>query len=127
MKHLLPKLAVFALPLLGFVGTAQALALTASSHKYFDETGALVGQDIRTCEALTYQAGNTHTAYSITEEVNCGSDRKPRYIVANTIITAYTLPGSLPIATACSIAECEPVGVAEPRMLEDKGWTWTNP
>ena len=127
MKQLFAKLAFAAFPLIGVVGNAYALSPNTTSIKYFDESGAIVGQFIRLCNALTYHAGNTHTAYSITEEVNCGSNPGLRYIVPNTIITSYTLPGFLPISTACSIAECEPLGVAEPERLTDKGWTWTNP
>jgi hypothetical protein len=127
MKHMLAKLALATLPIFGVVGNAYALSQNTTSIKYFDENGAIVGQFIRLCDAMTYHAGNTHTAYSITEEVNCGTNPGLRYIVPNTIITRYTLPGFLPISTACGIAECEPVGVAEPSRLMDKGWTWTNP
>lgn len=126
MKQLL---ALVAVPLLGlgFVGNAHALAQNATSIKYFDESGAIVGQFIRLCGAQTYHGGNTHTAYTITEETNCGSNPGLHYIVPNTIVTSYTLPGFLSISTACGIAECEPAGVAEPERLLDKGWTWVNP
>ncbi|MDQ0009479.1 hypothetical protein J2T07_001656 [Luteibacter jiangsuensis] len=127
MKNPLPMLALVALPFLGFAGNAHALAQNATSHKYFDENGALVGQDIRLCSALSYHAGNTHTAYLITEETNCIGNPGLDYIVPNTIITSYTLPGFLSISTACGVAECEHAGVAEPSRLLDKGWTWTNP
>ena len=124
---MLAKLALVAFPLMGVVGNAHALAQNSTSIKYFDENGAIVGQFIRLCNALTYHGGNTHTAYSITEETNCGGNPGLHYIVPNTIITRYTLPGFLPIGTACGPAECEPAGVAEPERLLDKGWTWTNP
>lgn len=127
MNHLLAKFGFIAASFLGVVGTANALAQNATSIKYFDENGAIVGQFIRLCDALTYHAGNTNTAYTITEAVNCGQNPGLHYIVPNTIITGYTLPGFLPISTACGIAECEPLGVAEPERLNDKGWTWTNP
>lgn len=127
MKPLLVKLGLIAISSLGIVGTANALAQNSTSIKYFDENGNIVGQFIRLCDALTYHGGNTHTAYTITEEVNCGANPGLHYIVPGTIITSYTLPGFLPISTACGIAECEPVGVAEPDRLLDKGWTWTNP
>ncbi|MET4677889.1 MULTISPECIES: hypothetical protein [unclassified Luteibacter] len=121
------KIALTAALLLGCAGSANALSPNATSRKFFDENGALVGQDIRLCNALTYHAGNTHTAYLITEEVNCGTNPGLRYIVPGTIITHYTLPGFLSISTACGIAECSPADAAEPEMLNDKGWTWVNP
>lgn len=127
MKHSFAKIAFVALSFVGFVGTANALALTATSIKYFDENGNIVGQFVRQCDALTYHGGNTHTAYTITEATACGSNPGPHYIVPGTIVTGYTLPGFLSISTACGIAECEPTGTAEPGMLNDKGWTWTNP
>lgn len=124
MKQLL---ALFAIPLFTFAGSAHALAQNATSVKYFDENGAVVGQFIRLCSALTYQGGNTHTAYSITEETACGKNPTPDYIVPNSIITNYVLPGFLPITTACAAAQCEPKGVREPRRLTTFGWTWTSP
>jgi hypothetical protein len=127
MKHSFAKIAFVALSFVGYIGTANALAQNATSIKYFDENGAIVGQFIRECSAITYHAGNTHTAYTITEATSCGQNPGQHYIVPNTIIIAYTLPAFLPISTACGIAECEPVGVAEPDELHDKGWTWTNP
>jgi hypothetical protein len=76
------------------------------------------------CNALSYHAGNIHTAYNITEEVACGKNPALEYIVPGTIITAYTLPGSESISYACGLAECVPAGYAEPTRLMDKGWTW---
>jgi hypothetical protein len=81
-------------------------------------------QQIRLCNALSYHAGNIHTAYNITEEVACGKNPPLEYIVPGTIITAYTLPGSESISYACGLAECVPAGYAEPTRLMDKGWTW---
>ncbi|SFW76094.1 DUF6289 family protein [Luteibacter sp. UNCMF366Tsu5.1] len=127
MKGSLGKLALAAISLFGIVGNAYALSLTSTSIKYFDENGAIVGQFLRTCEAVTYHGGNTHTAYTIYEATPCGSNPSPHYIVPGTIITNYTLPGFLTISAACGPAECEPAGIAEPRLLQDKGWTFTNP
>lgn len=127
MKHALVKIAFVAMSFVGFVGTANALALDATSIKYFDENGNIVGQFVRLCDALTYHGGNTHTAYTITESTACGSNPGPHYIVAGTIVTGYTLPGFLDISTACGIAECEPTGTPQPEELHDKGWTFTNP
>lgn len=127
MKPLLGKLALIAIPLFGVVGNAYALSQNATSIKYFDENGAIVGQFLRRCDAVTFHGGNTHTAYTLTEEVNCGSNPAPHYIVAGTIITHYTLPGFLTISAACGLAECDPPGTPEPTLLTDKGWTFTNP
>lgn len=127
MNNLLPKLALVALPLFGFAGAAQALGPNAISHKYFDENGGLVGQDIRLCSGLSYHGGNTHTAYSITEETACGTNPGVDAIVPGTIVTAYTLPGFLPISTACGLAQCSGTGVAEPQRILNQGWVWTNP
>ena len=124
---LFPNLALAALSFFAFAGSAHALAQNATSHKYFDETGALVGQDIRICTAQSYHGGNTHTAYHITEEVPCGGNPSLDYIVPGTIVTEYVLPGFLSISTACGIADCEPTYVPEPRRLLNHGWTWTNP
>lgn len=106
-------------------GTTFAATPTANSYKYFDETGALVGQQILLCSNLAYHAGNIHTAYKIVEQTKCGSGGiELDYIVPGTIITSYTLPGFLTISNACSIAECEPAYAPEPERLTDKGWTF---
>lgn len=126
MKHTLAKFALIALPFLFVAGNAHALAQNTTSKKYFDENGSLVGQQIRLCTALSYHAGNVHTAYSITEEVPCGANPSLDYVVPGSIITAYTLPASLTISNACAIAQCEYQGVAEPDMLLNQGWTWLN-
>ncbi|TCV97781.1 hypothetical protein EC912_101798 [Luteibacter rhizovicinus] len=126
MTHTLAKFALITLPFLCIAGNAHALAQNSTSNKYFDENGTLVGQQIRLCNALSYHAGNVHSAYMITEEVPCGANPSLDYIVPGTIITAYTLPGSQTISNACGIAECSSSGVAEPTRLMNKGWTWLN-
>lgn len=106
-------------------GNALAATVTANSYKYFDESGALVGQQILLCSNLSYHAGNIHTAYTIVEQTKCGTGGPSlEYIVSGTIITGYTLPGFLTIANACAIAECEPAYAPEPERLVDKGWTF---
>lgn len=126
MTHALAKYALIALPFLFVAGNAHALSPNATSNKYFDENGNLVGQQIRICTAQSYHAGNVHTAYVITEETACGSNPSLDYVVPGTIITSYTLPGSQTISNACGIAECAAQGVAEPSRLLNKGWTWLN-
>jgi hypothetical protein len=126
MNIRLAMLAAVVVPLLGFAGSAHALAQNATSIKYFDESGRVVGQQIRLCSALSYHAGNIHTAYTITEETACGSNPPLTYIVAGTIITHYILPASETISYACGLASCEPSYAPEPERLLNQGWTWQN-
>lgn len=90
-------------------GSAFAEVTSAVSVKYFDENGAVVGQQITTCYLSRSQHyGNIHTAYKISESAPCepnGASR-PAPIVPNTRVTAYTLPGFLTIQQACVIAHC---------------------
>jgi hypothetical protein len=106
------------------VGIAHAVTPHSNSVKYFDENGTVVGQQILLCNNSAYHAGNIHTAYMIREATTCGDGQQTSYIVPDSIITSYTLPGSVTIGYACTVAECEPGLAAEPERLLDKGWTW---
>lgn len=118
------KLAL-AFSLLAVDGLASAATPLSSTNKYFDESGALVGQSATLCSNLGWHAGNVHTAYYITEAAPCGGDAQNfQYIVPGTIVTNYVLPGTLSITNACAMAECEPSWTPEVELLQDKGWTW---
>jgi hypothetical protein len=117
--------------LLAVAGSANAAATYNESLKYFDENGNLVGQRITLCDNHAYHAGNTHTAYSIDEEIYCQGANDPNpptpdYIVPGTRVVSYTLPGFLSIQQACSIAECTRADIPVIDRLLDKGWTWEN-
>lgn len=91
------------------VGSAYAEVSSAISVKYFDENGAVVGQQITTCNfSRSQHYGNIHTAYKISEAAPCepGGTSHPSPIVPDTRVTAYTLPGFLTIQQACLIAQC---------------------
>lgn len=89
--------------------SASASVASASSVKYFDESGQVVGQQITTCSlSRSAHYGNIHTAYHISESAPCtlGQESHPAPIVPGTRVTAYTLPGFLSIQEACVRAVC---------------------
>jgi hypothetical protein len=109
--------AVLVLALAGFAGSASARPIYSQSVKYFDESGAIVGQQYLLCDGRSGHGGNTHTAYTVTEQTTCNGGEPPEWIVPNLIVTAYTLPGSVSIATACSVGRCEGQYVPEVQIL----------
>ncbi|WP_090179980.1 hypothetical protein [Luteibacter sp. UNC138MFCol5.1] len=99
---------------LAMSGSAAAAIEQARSTKFFDESGALVGQQLALCSNFQGSYGNIHTAYHMTEVSNCiGRDQHPASIVPGTHITAYTLPGGLTIQQVCTYAQCAPASQTE--------------
>lgn len=132
MKEISLKAFLSAAILLGTTAAAHAATLYSTSNIYFDETGAVVGQNILLCTNLAYHAGNIHTAYYITQTVSCTTypngapvqSPPPDVIVPGTQVTYYVLPGFLSITQACAEAECVSAGSPVLPRLVDKGWTW---
>lgn len=132
MKLISLKSVLPCLLFLGFTNAAFAQTPYSTSNIYFDETGAVVGQNILLCSNLAYHAGNIHTAYSITQTISCTSypngsptqSPPPDVIVPGTQVTSYVLPSFVTITQGCSAAECVPAGSPELPRLTDKGWTW---
>lgn len=125
------KIVLMSLGLLLTSEAAMALPIYNTSIKYFDESGHLVGQRANACNGKTVHGGNVHTAFFIEEEILCGgaggeSPPTPNYIVPGTLITRYTLPGSLGIQQACTIAECADPTIPEIELLDDQGWTFSS-
>lgn len=99
---------------------------------FFNENGQIVGQSVDTCQAQQYNGGNTHTAYFVMTQVYCGvggcniNPKQPgcdvEYIVPDTYITEYTLPGFETIQEACGQMEgqCH----LPPYRIMNLGWTW---
>ena len=127
MKHLV-RILSFSLALFGSIGVAQAATALSHSRKYFDESGALVGEQYLLCSNHSGHGGNIHTAYFIDEQTGCpGALIDPdTWIIPGKIVTAYTLPGSLSITTACSVASCQNDSSPEVNVLTlwtyDVGW-----
>ncbi|GAA0709378.1 hypothetical protein FHW84_000665 [Dyella sp. SG562] len=132
MKAISLQCALSALVFLGLAGAAHAATPYSTSNIYFDESGAVVGQNILLCSNLAYHAGNIHTAYSITQTIACTSypngapitTPPPDVIVPGTQVTSYVLPSFLTITQGCAAAECVQAGSPELPRLVDKGWTW---
>lgn len=99
---------------LALSGSAVAAIEQAQSIKYFDESGAVVGQQVALCGNFRGSYGNVHTAYHVTEVASCvGQDQHPASIVPGAHITAYTLPSNLTIQKVCSYARCTPANQAD--------------
>ncbi|WP_426701002.1 hypothetical protein ACPPVV_16745 [Rhodanobacter sp. Col0626] len=123
MKNLI-KLFPLALALVaGTTGVASAATVTSHSVKYLDESGVVVGQQYLLCNNEVGHGGNIHTAYKIDEKTGCGNFPQPAVIVPNTLITSYTLPGSVTISQACLVAECSPGYSPEVERLNR--WTYS--
>jgi hypothetical protein len=106
------------------ISTAQASAPDSHSRKYFDESGAFVGQQYLLCSNQSGHGGNIHTAYFIDEAVPCpGSNADVDVIVPGTIIDQYILPASLTLSAACAEAFCQ--GSRAQEVIRIEHWPWT--
>ncbi|UPG87408.1 hypothetical protein L2Y94_08660 [Luteibacter aegosomatis] len=117
MKAMLMGIALAAVATAGFSGAAKAVPPASRSVKYFDEFGNLVGQQYLLCSGIAKHGGNIHTAYHIEEATSCPSGGDEGWIVPGKIVVAYTLPSSLTIDAACSIASCQGSYVPEVNVL----------
>lgn len=123
MKGIQVKIVIAAFAMFGAINAAYAVTPYSNSVKYFDETGAVVGQQILFCDNHANHGGNIHTAYSISESMECFGNPPAHVIVPGTQIVSYTLPGFLTIGAACGFAQCVDSGIA-PNRMTSVGWTW---
>ncbi|KAF1005801.1 MAG: hypothetical protein GAK28_03022 [Luteibacter sp.] len=125
MKMMMKGFVMAAVVAACFAGTAQARPINSQSVKYLDEAGNYVGQQYLLCDGRSGHGGNIHTAYKVEETVVCNSNgADPGWIVPNTIVTAYTLPGNISITAACNTVDCEGQYVPEV-SIHPHGWTYT--
>lgn len=124
MNNMLRGMSFAVVLVAGSIGVAHASAPLSHSRKYFDESGAFVGQQYILCSNSSGHGGNIHTAYFIDEAVACpGSNADTQPIVAGTIIDQYILPGTLTLTAACSEAQCQGSGAVE--VIRIDNWPWT--